>query len=304
MVNLFFSIIRRRCMEEEKTGTCTMARYLDPTNDVAFKKLFGSEGHESLLISFLNAILELKGDEEIKKIQLLPKDQAPMIKEAKTTILDVKCTDAIGNQYIVEMQNKKVPAFVKRVQLYAAHSYLSQFSAGEDYVSLKPVILLCIANHILFTNKSRTVSYHQTLDKHTNDHDLQDLSYVFIELPKFDKKEKDLITVQDKWIYFFKNWDHSLEIPSSVSEKELIEAYRSMEEFNWTKGELEAYLKARIALTDEFVARQTERAEGKAEGIAEGIEKGKAEGEAKKVREMALKLIQRGLSLEEIAEDT
>ena len=103
--------------------------------------------------SFLNAILELKGDEEIKKIQLLPKDQVPMIKEAKTTILNVKCTDAIGNQYIVEMQNKKVPAFVKRVQLYAAHSYLSQFSAGEDYVSLKPVILLCIANHILFANK-------------------------------------------------------------------------------------------------------------------------------------------------------
>ena len=126
-------------------------------------------------------------------------------------------------------------------------------------------------------SKSRTVSYHQTLDRHTNDHDLQDLSYVFIELPKFDKKEEDLVTVQDKWIYFFKNWDHSLAIPSSVYEKELIEAYHSMEEFNWTKGELEAYLKARIALTDEFIARQTERAEGKVEGMAEGIEKGKAE---------------------------
>lgn len=74
-------------MEEKQTGTCTMARYLDPTNDVAFRKLFGSEGHESLLISFLNAILELSGPEEIKKIQLLPKDQAPLIKEAKSAFL-------------------------------------------------------------------------------------------------------------------------------------------------------------------------------------------------------------------------
>lgn len=39
-------------------------------------------------------------------------------------------------------------------------------------------------------------------------------------------------------------------MPTAMHEKELIEAYRAMEEFNWTKGELEAYLKARIALTE------------------------------------------------------
>lgn len=56
-----------------------MSRYLDPTNDVAFKKLFGAKEHEPLLISFLNAILDLKEKRSIKQIELLPQEQAPQV---------------------------------------------------------------------------------------------------------------------------------------------------------------------------------------------------------------------------------
>ena len=263
---------------EEMMGICTetelMSRYLDPTNDIAFKKLFAQKQR---LISFLNAILNLKIGYRIKELEFLDKEQAPLIKEAKTTIVDVKCTDESGRQYIVEMQNRKIPAFVKRAQIYASHSYVSQFSSGEDYTSLKPVILLCLANHILFPNKARVVSYHDTLDRDTGEHDLQEISYVFIELPKFDKKEQDLLTVQDQWIYFFKNWSCSQAIPSTIKEEALIDAYHAMEQFNWTKSELEEYFKSKIALADEFLARQAEREEGKAEGKAE--ERAKAERE-------------------------
>jgi len=131
----------------------------------------------------------------------------------------------------------------KKVQFYAAHSYVSQFSSEEEYVELQPTIILYIVNYVLFPNKSHAVSHHQILDKHTREHDLQDMSYVFIELPKFCKKQEELVTVQDKWIYFFKNKEHSLEVLPAIYEKEILEAYRSMEEFNWIKGELEAYLK-------------------------------------------------------------
>jgi len=50
------------------------------------KKLFGSERHEAMLISFVNAILELKRSDLIQKVQLLPKDQAPLIKGDKSMI--------------------------------------------------------------------------------------------------------------------------------------------------------------------------------------------------------------------------
>ena len=270
-----------------------MSRYLDPTNDYAFKKLFSQQDR---LISFLNAILELKSGHKIRQIQLLPKDQAPLIKDAKSTILDVKCTDEEGKQYIVEMQNRNYPSFIKRIQLYASHSYVSQISSGEQYNVLKPVILLCIANRVLFPSKNTCISYHDTLDRHTEEHDLEDISYVFIELPKFNKEEKDLVTLQDQWFYFFKNWENSGEIPSTIQEKEIIDAYHSMEQFNWSKGELEAYFEAQIALADDFLARQAEREEGKAEGLVEG--------EAKAVLEMAKKMLKRGLSLADVIEDT
>ena len=274
-------------------------KYLNPTNDVSFKKLFGTEEHKPLLISFLNSILGLEGKRRIKEIELLSKDQAPLIRETKSSVLDIKCTDQRQLQYIVEMQNKTVPGFVKRAQFYASHSYITQLPSGSSYVEIKPVILLAIANYELFGAKERVISYHKTLDIHTLENDLQDLSYVFIELPKFTKNQSELESLQDKWLYFFANWEETREIPQSVQEKELLEAYRSMEEYNWSIEEREAYIKANIALTDEYDARkkaeeigiQKGRKEGREEGRKEGekigIQKGREEGE--KIAEKRLK---------------
>jgi len=277
-----------------------MSRYLDPTNDVSFRKLFGTEEHKYLLISFLNSILDLKEERKIKQVELLPKDQAPLIKETKASILDVKCTDERNIQYIVEMQNKKVPGFIKRTQFYVAHSYVTQLPSGSKYFELTPVIFLVLANHILFPNKEKAVSYHKTLDVETLEHDLKDLSYVFIELPKFSKKENELKTVQDKWLYFFKNWDETNEVPSNVEEIELIEAYRSMEEYNWNRLERDEYVKTNIALTDQYDARRQEREEGRQEGRKEGHK----EGEHEKAENIAVRMIKRGRPIEEIVEDT
>ena len=168
------------------------------------------------------------------------------------------------------MQNKKVPGFIKRSQYYVAHTYVSQSMKGISHIELKPVILLAIANHTLFPKKPAAVSYHKTLDLKTHENDLEDLSYVFIELPKFKKTEQDLDTTQDKWIYFFKNWSKSNEVPKGVDEPELIEAYKAMEEFNWTLGEKEAYMKANIALTEEFAIKKEEFEKGEKKGLAKG----------------------------------
>ncbi len=301
-----------------------MSRYLDPTNDVAFKKLFGTESHKPLLMSFLNAILALEGDNRIKHIEFLPKDQVPLIKGEKTTILDIKCTDQRDRQYIVEVQNKKIPSFIKRTQFYVAHSYVSQAPVGSDYFELKPVILLALANYELFPSKESVISYHKTLDTATLEHDLKDMCYVFIELPKFNKTEDELDTLQDKWIYFFQNWEKSKSVPAKMHEPELIDAYQSMEEFNWDPQEKEAYIKANIALTDEFDARRQEREEGhqeglqkglqeglqkgRLEGLEEGVEKGRLEGLEKGRREEKIQtakaLLKKALSLSQISEIT
>ncbi|MEE1541319.1 MAG: PD-(D/E)XK nuclease family transposase, partial [Paludibacteraceae bacterium] len=41
------------------------SRYINFYTDFAFKKFFGTEANKDLLISFLNALLELDGDKAI-----------------------------------------------------------------------------------------------------------------------------------------------------------------------------------------------------------------------------------------------
>ncbi|GAB5411006.1 MAG: Rpn family recombination-promoting nuclease/putative transposase [Chlamydiales bacterium] len=269
-----------------RKGEKYMSRYLNPTNDIAFKKLFGTVEHEPLLISFLNAILGLENKRKIKKIELLPLEQQPDIKEGKTSILDVKCTDERGFQYVVEMQNKQVSGFLKRSQYYAAHTYVTQALKGMKHLELKPVILLAIANYNLFSNKDAVVSYHKTLDMNTYENDLEDLSYVFVELPKFSKKEDELVTVQDKWIYFFKNWHECNEVPATIDEPELIEAFRSMEEYNWTAAEMDIYIKMNIALTERDATMEEKFEKGLEKGREEGREEGRMEERRKNAKAM------------------
>ena len=274
-----------------------MNRYLDPTNDISFLKLFGTEEHKPLLISFLNSALQLEGDRKIKQVALLPKSQAPLIKDANSTVLDINCTDERNFQYIVELQNKSVPNFIKGTQFYAAHSYVTQLAAGSSYVELKPVILLAITNHILFPNKdgNKVISYYKTQDTETQSNELEDLSYAFVELPKFKKKASELKTVQDQWLYFFKNWEKAQTAPSNAKE-EVIEAYRSMEEYNWSKEEKDAYVKASIALTDKYDALRKEREDG----IAIGEERGKVSEK----KQIALQMLQEGLDIAMISRMT
>ena len=45
--------------------------FVNPKNDIAFKKIFGNEKKKEILISFLNAVLDLKGVKEIQTLEIL-----------------------------------------------------------------------------------------------------------------------------------------------------------------------------------------------------------------------------------------
>ena len=80
------------------------SKYLNPKNDIAFKKIFGSEDHKDLLIDFLNGVLNLTGDKIIEQVDFLNPIQAPKTFGAKQSIVDILCKDARNIRYIVEMQ--------------------------------------------------------------------------------------------------------------------------------------------------------------------------------------------------------
>ncbi|MBK8055053.1 MAG: PD-(D/E)XK nuclease family transposase [Saprospiraceae bacterium] len=88
-------------------------RYLDPKNDLVFKKVFGN--HAYILTSFLNALLPLSDDQRVVSIEYLPAELVPDIPIIKNSIVDVRCVDNFGRHFIVEMQMLWTDSFKSRV---------------------------------------------------------------------------------------------------------------------------------------------------------------------------------------------
>ena len=280
------------------------ARFFNPTNDVAFKKIFQ---HESLTISFLNSTLRLIDDRQIKTIEFLPTEQLPMTSESKKSILDVLCTDHRGFRYIIEVQNKYMNNYIQRVQYYVSHLYAEQLAKADNYLQLKPVTLLSLLNHSIFPKAVNYLSFHQNIEKETQVSYLNDMSYAFVELSKFVKTLDELVTAEDYWIYMMKHAPEMREAPRDAPE-EVKQAYELLERHNWTSEERLAYEKAKIGLMDDLDTIRTARKEGREEGEQMGIVKGEQIGIAKgrqiELIEMAKKMLSKQRTINEIMELT
>ena len=121
-------------------------RYLDPKADLTFKKVFGE--HPDLVISLLNALLPLKKGEEIQSVEYLTPEMVPDNPLRKFSIVDVRCKDQRGRQFIVEMQMVWSPEFMQRVMFNSAKAYVRQLDKKEDYRLLEPVYSLNLVNDV------------------------------------------------------------------------------------------------------------------------------------------------------------
>jgi predicted transposase/invertase (TIGR01784 family) len=82
--------------ESHEEAFMVLEKYLDPKNDVAFKKVFGSEKNKDILIYFLNNILGSFKEDSITKIELLSTTLLPKINKKKLSIVDILCKDETG----------------------------------------------------------------------------------------------------------------------------------------------------------------------------------------------------------------
>ena len=90
-----------------------LSKFLDPKNDVAFKKIFGTEKNKDILIHFLNDMITFKDSGKIVDVTFLKTNQDPEIAAKKTSLVDILCKDEKGSLYIVEMQVAKEKGFEK-----------------------------------------------------------------------------------------------------------------------------------------------------------------------------------------------
>ncbi|GFN46393.1 MULTISPECIES: Rpn family recombination-promoting nuclease/putative transposase [Candidatus Regiella] len=259
-----------------------LSKYLDPKNDVAFRKIFGTEKNKDILMHFLNDILGFSGSKQITSVTFLSTIQDPDIAAKKQSIVDVLCQDDEGVRYIIEMQVAKTKGFEKRAQYYAAKAYSQQANRGDEYQNLKEIIFIAIADCTLFPEKTQYKSDHIILDRDSGEHDLKDFSFTFIELPKFKKSNpKDLESITEKWCYFFKYAaETGPECLKHVIGKDTIieDAYEQLDRFYWTESELMNYERELKRVRDEAAILAQKIDDATEKGIQQGIQQGMQQG--------------------------
>jgi len=113
---------------------------IDPTVDVVFKAILGSEHHLNLLINFLNAILGLKGSQRVNSVSIRNPFNIKNYLQGKVSVVDVKAVDQLDRDFQVEIQIGSHAALLERMLFNWAGLYFAKIDEGEDYALLKPVI--------------------------------------------------------------------------------------------------------------------------------------------------------------------
>ena len=299
-------------------------KFLDPKNDIAFKKIFGSEKNKDILIHFLNDMLSFKHKKPIQDVTFLKTHQDPDIYIKKESIVDVLCQDEDGNKYVVEMQVAEHDGFIKRAQYYAAKAYIAEMKRGDpSYENLKEVIFLSIADFVLFPDKEAYKSDHIILDNETYENDLKDFSFTFLELPKFKLEKHELKTMTEKWAYYFKNAPTTMEedlIEIFKDDPAICHAYEELNRFHWTDEEMQFYESDIKRIRDNNAVRlaqqkkmanlekqmqELEKQRQELEKTArESMDKGRAEGIEKGIVQIAKAMIAEGMDSKTISKVT
>lgn len=143
-------------------------KYLNPKADLTFKKVFGE--HPDLMMSLLNALLPFdKPEEEVTEVEYLTPEMVPETPLRKNSIVDVRCKDRRGRQFIVEMQMVWSREFKQRVLSNASKAYVRQLEINENYELLQPVYLLNLVNEIFEPDMPQYYHYYRLVHSERTD---------------------------------------------------------------------------------------------------------------------------------------
>ena len=273
-------------------------RYLDPKADLTFKKIFGE--HKDLLMSLLNALLPLEKDRQVESLEYLPAELVPDLPLGKNSIVDVRCKDKKGRQFIVEMQMIWTPAFQQRVLFNASKAFVRQLKRNRKYELLQPVYSLNLVNESFMNDyPDEFIHNYNIVHELHSDKIIDGLHLTFVELPKFKPHSIAERKMAVLWLRFLTeiNEDTTIVPEELLDNPETSKALKEVEESAYTELEIDAYedfwdkLGAeRLLLVDSNnISLEKGLALGREEGRAEGLAQGRADSLAEVARAMLAK---------------
>ncbi len=273
-------------------------RYLDPKNDLTFKKIFGQ--NPLLLKSFLNALMPFEEEQYIESLEYLNPELVPEIPVLKNSIVDVRCVDNNGRQFIIEMQMLWTDSFKSRVLFNASKAYVSQIDKGIKFESLCPVYSLNLINDIYLKDDPDYYHHYSIVNIENSAEKIDGLEFIFIELPKFKPTSITEKRMAVLWLRFLTEYEENLpEIQELRESEEIQQAILILDKFSYSPAELAAYEKYWDAVRTERSMLSDSEKKGIEKGIklgeAIGEARGEARGERNEAEKIAVKSIEAGL---------
>lgn len=301
-------------------------KYVHPFSDFGFKRLFGEEASKRHLIDFLNALLP--AEHQIETLSFRNTEQLGIIGADRKAVFDIYCVSAKGEKFIVEMQKSKHDFFRVRTILYSTFPIKEQMEKNEWNFELSAVYCIAILDLVFkdyLPGEARGDVLHTIKLKNQHCEVFYDkLTFIYLEMPNFNKQEHELETRLDKWLYFLKNLASMEDIPELFKEEVFTSAFHTAEIAAMTVRDYEKYVYSMKVYSDmrlkiDYAKKEglkagirkgivkgikeeikVGREEGIKEGIKEGREQGVKEGEHNTLREVVKRLNSQGVKEEEI----
>ena len=286
--------------------------------DYVFKRVFAYKGNEDVLADFLESILNVK----IEKLEVKNPEMMKNSREEKLGVLDIK-VETKENIIDLEMQLEDEENIEEREATYMGKLLSEQLEVGDEYKKLKKSVVIFITNF----NKYETNTYHNVAKmrfEKINKDEYVDMGYKeeeqignkyiefhVIELPKFIKKNPGVEKRLEQWLWLIVGRKEKVEMAVKEN-KNVKKADKVLERISKDPKERERYEAILKAEFNQKISNQKfmdkgiieGEARGKIIGREEGMKEGKKEGKKQNQIEIAKKLLQRNMSIEDIKEIT
>ena len=287
---------------QEELQLQTKEKKYNLKNDVIFQTFFSRKGNEEFLIDFLNALL----NKDIKSIEVREEVNLERLsKEEKGGRLDLQAKLEDGTIISIEMQLRNEYNIEERTTLYSGKVISRETERGTDYEDINQVIMINILGYNFLNVEDYISETAIVLEKHRDYEVLTGLKWYFIELPKFRKQNPDMNEKINQWLAFIDDYNKEM---IKVAEEKNDKLKKARIEMNYLTGDAEVRRLAelrekwemdRISAINHATRKGEERRRKKTER-----KNGKIEGAKEKSIEIAKKLLEMGMTIEQIIDAT
>ena len=229
-----------------------------------------------------------------------------MKKEDKAGRIDIKATINKSQIINIEIQLKNEHNMEKRSEFYGARLITDQFGKSDEYEELKPVILINILNYNLLKVPEYYTKTVTVAENHREYEVIKDITYYFIELPKFRENKPRLANLLECWLAIIDGENGGLIKMAKEKEKIIKEASEDVEEI-LSDEELKAIMEYRqTAIWEENsrIGTAIRRATAKDKEKIKKLEDEKGKAEKEKAIEIAKELLKFNLPIDKITKAT